>query len=137
MRILKKNDEQESVPASALSDIAFLLLVFFILVSVYSPFVAIPLLLQKQSAKKTVANLKQGEKVIFIGFKKDAIIYKKKKKTLQWVNTFLKELSLTKPRTKVELQVGPKFIYGMVVQFSSSINKYQIKKFTIKSLKKK
>lgn len=137
MRILKKGDEPESVPASALSDIAFLLLVFFILVSVYSPFVAVPLLLQKESAKKAVSNLKPGEKVIFTGSKKEEIYYKKKKKSLRWVSDFLKELTLNKPRTKVSLQVGPNFIYGLVVQISAYVNHYQIKNFTVKSLEKK
>ncbi len=137
MRILKKGDEQESVPASALSDIAFLLLVFFILVSVYSPFVAVPLLLQKESAKKAVSNLKPGEKVVLIGSKKDLIFYKKKKKTLKWVDNFLKELTLNKPRTKVVLQVGKNFLYGMVVQVSSSVNRYQIKNFIVESSEKK
>lgn len=121
MRIRRRAGSSGEVPASALSDMAFLLLVFFIIVSVFSPRIGVAVFLHPD-AKKAAAALGKGEKIVVEGRGTDGIFYKNKKKTLAWVRDFFKAATAQDPRVAVRLALDPEFRYGLFVGLADAAN---------------
>jgi len=130
MRIRRRTGHSDEVPASALSDMAFLLLVFFIIVTVFSPRIGVAVYL-RPDAKKAAASLSKGEKIIFEGRGKESIYYKKKKRDLAWIRDFLQAAVTQSSKVAVRLQLDREFSYGLFVGLADAANNAGVSDFGI------
>ena len=130
MRIRRRSGSSGEVPASALSDMAFLLLVFFIIVTVFSPRIGVAVFL-RPDARKAAAALHQGEKIVIEGRGRDRVVYKGAAKTVGWVRDFLIAAVGQNPKVSVRLRLDREFRYGLFVQLADGANAAGVRDFRV------
>ena len=130
MRIRRRTGTSGDVPASALSDMAFLLLVFFIIVTVFSPRIGVSVFLKKD-AQKAAASRKKGEKIILEGRGKSALYYKNKKRELVWIRDFLRAAVMQDEKVAVRLKLDRSFRYGLFIRIADFVNSAGIRNFRV------
>lgn len=130
MKLRRSARDTGEVPASALSDIAFLLIIFFIIVTVFAPRIGISVLLRGDE-RQAAAAIKKGEVIVLEGKGVDTILYKNKKRTPRWVRNFLLLAVQQQPDLAVRLKLEPSFRYGLLVKIAAYVNKAGIADFRV------
>jgi len=130
MKIGKRRTSTGEVPASALSDIAFLLIIFFIIVAVFSPRIGISVSIRNDS-KKAASSLKKGEVITLEGRNRNTVIYRNKQRSMIWIKSFLMQAANQNPEVAVKIRLKPTFRYGNLVRIAAFVNHAGIKKFRV------
>lgn len=114
-------------------DIAFLLIIFFIVLAVVSPRIGLPVFLE-QDAKREAARLAKGEVVRLEGRGEATIQYRGEKRSMAWLRRFLRNAVDQQPDVAVDLRLADRFRYEGLVRVVAAVNESGIRHFRVDGL---
>lgn len=123
----KKRDMMSIADSGALSDLAFLLIIFFIVIAVFNVNIGFMLgLPQKQSTK--IVNVEDIIKVQLTS--KNELLYKEETKSLGDIEKLVEERLKVRPNMTFLLKISPKAKYQEVVNVVDVMRKLEVENFS-------
>ena len=132
-KIIKKQEETQ-MPMSAMIDVVFLLLIYFIITykkSVAEAHISINLPIVNQSKTKEIQ-----EPALKVIIKPDAILIEQKSLNLKQISNYLIEQKrILQDKLKIDIHIDNKTTQKKIIDFINLCKKYKINQFNILELK--
>lgn len=123
------------IPMASTSDVAFLLLVFFIVMPMKSDEIGIAMVLPGKSKQDTTVKVKQSNVATIRVLSSNALTLDNQPITLRNLKALVEERILANDKTVVILETHPDADYGMMIACLDEVKLSGARKFSLKTSK--
>ncbi len=129
----KKNRASAEIPMASTSDVAFLLLVFFIVMPMKADEIGISLVLPAKSEKTDDIKLKESDVASIRVLPSGQILFNGRPIQLKAIQGAIRERVAANDKTVVILETHPDAVYGMMVACLDEVKLSGARKFSLKT----
>ncbi len=131
----KKNRGTNEIPMASTSDVAFLLLVFFIVMPMKQEEIGLSLVLPGKQTKETTVKIKQSHVATIRVLPNNALTFDGQPIALAALRQAIKDRLLADEKTVVILETHPDADYGMMIACLDEIKMADARKVSLKTMK--
>ncbi len=137
MAVMKKKKKERlgEITMASTSDIAFLLLIFFIVTTIFAAEQGLTVILPAKQKESTTVKVKESNIATLKINGNNTLTLDRKPITLAHVKAAIEDRVLSNPKTVVVLETHPDANYGMMVACLDELRLANAKKMTLKTTK--
>ncbi len=131
----KKNRGTNEIPMASTSDVAFLLLVFFIVMPMKQEEIGLSLVLPGKKTKETTVKIKQSHVATIKILANNTVTFDGQPIALHGLQQAIKDRIVSDPKTVVILETHPDADYGMMIACLDEVKLADARKVSLKTTK--